>query len=195
MKLHELTAEDAGLARAAAGPEAAIMVDVNGHFNVTEAIELARRMAEHDIYWFEEPTWPMRDHRAMGQVRSNGGLRIAAGENEQNLEGLNALMQSGAADVVMPEVAKIGGLTVLRQVGTLAELHNVTVSPHSFRSGPAMYANVHWALNCPQADWVETPFLPEGLDFASGTPLPAIVDGQIYLPDGPGLGLPNSGPN
>jgi hypothetical protein len=42
---------------------------------------------------------------------------------------------------------------------------------------------------------VETPFLPEGLDFASGTPLPAIVDGQIYLPDGPGLGLPNSGPN
>ncbi len=190
VKLHELTVEHMRLAREAAGPDIAIMVDVNGHFTVLEAVELARGLADHDVYWFEEPTWPMRDHRAMAKVRAETGVCLAAGENELGLAGLDALMRSGAADVIMPEIAKIGGLTVLRQVGALAALHNLPLSPHSFRSGPAMYANVHFALSCPQADWVETPFLPEVLNFAGGIPLPPIEDGLIKLPPGPGLGLP-----
>ncbi len=35
-----------------------------------------------------------------------------------------------------------------------------------------------------------SPFLPEGVRFAGNVPLPPIKDGMIYLPKGPGLGLP-----
>jgi hypothetical protein len=53
-----------------------------------------------------------------------------------------------------------------------------------------LYANVHWALSCPHSDWIEIPFLPEGYEFPAKIPLPPMEGGNIKLPDGAGLGLP-----
>ncbi len=190
IKLHEVDPELGGLARDEAGPEIALMFDVNGHFTPAQARPVARRLADFGYTWFEEPVFPMRDHAAMAALRQSTGMAVAAGENEFNLAGLEALMTSAAADIVMPEVAKIGGLSVMKQVSTIAERHNRTVSPHGFRVGPALYANVHWALNTANADWIEIPFLPEGLEVASATPIPPVTDGHVSLPAGAGLGLP-----
>ena len=72
----------------------------------------------------------------------------------------------------------------------LADLYNVAVCPHGFRIGPALYANIHWALSQMNMEWLEIPFLPDGFAFSSGVPMPKMVNGQVYLPDAPGLGIP-----
>jgi L-alanine-DL-glutamate epimerase-like enolase superfamily enzyme len=190
IKLHELTPEMAGHAREAVGPEMAIMFDVNGHFTVAEAIKIADELLQYDVLWFEEPTWPMRDHEAMARVKLETGVCIAAGENEYNLDSFERLMTSGAVDYVMPEISKIGGLTAARKIAVMGELYNLPISPHGFRIGPAFYANVHLALSCPTSDWIEVPFLPEGFEFPTNIPLPQMADGAINLPQGNGLGLP-----
>jgi len=192
VKLHEVAPEMAGHAREAVGPDVAIMFDVNGHFTPAEATRIAEELLEYDIFWFEEPTWPMRDHEAMARVRLETGICIAAGENEYNLDSFDRLMTSGAVDYVMPEITKIGGLTAAKKISSLAELLNLPISPHGYRIGPAFYANVHWALSCPCSDWIEVPFLPEGYGFPAAIALPPMADGAIKLPQGDGLGLPDN---
>ena len=190
IKLHELKPEIAQEVREAVGPDMAIMFDVNGHFSPEEACGIAKKLMEYCIFWFEEPTWPMRDHKAMARVKQETGICIAAGENEFNLDSFERLMTSGAVDYVMPEISKIGGLTAARKISAMGELHKLPISPHGFRIGPALYANVHWALSCPHSDWIEVPFLPKGYEFPAGMPFPPMEDGMISLPEGPGLGLP-----
>jgi L-alanine-DL-glutamate epimerase-like enolase superfamily enzyme len=190
VKLHELKPEMAREVREAVGPDVAIMFDVNGHFSSEEACGVATQLLKYDTFWFEEPTWPMRDHGAMTRVRQETGIRIAAGENEFNPESFERLMTSGAVDYVMPEISKIGGLTAATKVSEMAERHNLPISPHGYRIGPALYANVHWALSCPHSDWIEVPFLPEGYGFPAKISLPPMEGGTITLPQGPGLGLP-----
>ncbi len=191
VKLHELEPDMARAAREAVGPQMAIMFDVNGHFSQAEAIEVANQLLAYDILWFEEPTWPMRDHEAMARVKLETGICIAAGENEFNLQSFARLMTSGAVDYVMPEISKIGGLTAAGKISALGERYSLPISPHGFRIGPALYANVHWALSCPHSDWIEVPFLPQGYEFPARMPRPPMEGGMITIPQGPGLGLPN----
>lgn len=192
VKLHEVRPEMALAVRKAVGPDMAIMFDVNGHFSSEEACRVAAQLMKYDIFWFEEPTWPMRDHAAMARVKQETGICIAAGENEFNLDSFKRLMASGAVDYVMPEISKIGGLTAAMKVSEMGKLHKLPISPHGFRIGPAFYANVHWALSCPHSDWIEVPFLPEGYEFPAKFPLPPMEAGMIKLPQGPGLGLPEA---
>jgi len=190
VKLHEYDPDMAGLVRDVAGPEMAIMFDVNGHFDLAEAITVAKELLTHGVFWFEEPTWPMRDHDMMCRLKEETGVTIAAGENEFSQESFYQLMQSGAADYIMPEITKIGGLSAGKKLTPLFELFNLPLSPHMFRSGPALLANIHWALSTENSDWLEVPWLPEGFEFPSQVPIPVLKDGHVHLPDGPGLGLP-----
>ena len=190
VKLHEYDPDMAGLVRDVAGPEMAIMFDVNGHFDLAEATAVAEELLTHSVFWFEEPTWPMRDHDTMIRLKEETGVTIATGENEFSQESFYRLMQCGAADYIMPEITKIGGLTAGKKLTPLFELFNLPLSPHSFRSGPALYANIHWALSTENSDWLEVPWLPEGVEFPSNAPIPTLTDGRVELPEGVGLGLP-----
>jgi L-alanine-DL-glutamate epimerase-like enolase superfamily enzyme len=190
VKLHELEVRMAAAAREALPEGMALMFDVNGRFTPLEAAQMAKGLARHEVTWFEEPIWPMQDHLAMARVRRGSPVPLAAGENEFTLKGLHGLMTSGAVDYVMPEITKIGGLSRAVGVSTLAELFNVTLSPHNFRPGPALYANIHWALSRVNMDWLEVPWLPEAYGFPAGVPLPPMDKGMVKLPEGPGLGMP-----
>jgi D-galactarolactone cycloisomerase len=189
IKLHETDLSLITSASKAVPKGYPLMVDVNGHWNVLEAEENARILEELNIYWLEEPLFPMQDHEAMARVRQRVNLRLAAGENEFTLMAFNRLLKSGAIDFVQPEITKIGGLTMARKISVLADLYNIPVCPHSFRIGPAAYANMHWALSQQNMDWMEIPLLPEGVSFPSDTPRLKMVKGRVILPEGPGFGL------
>ena len=189
VKLHEFDPELAHAVREEVGPDVAIMVDVNGHFDsVSAAVSVGRRLAEADVLWFEEPVWPMRDHDALAQVRVGAGLPIAAGENEFALESFARLLSAAAVDILQPEIAKFGGLTPAREIARLADEHDVAICPHNYSMGPSWYASLHWAAVSPGARWLEMPWLPEGMSFPSGVELPEVVDGMVALPAEPGLG-------
>ena len=192
IKLHEV---DLALVAAVckAVPEGyPVMLDVNGHWNAVETEEKSKYLEELNIFWLEEPIWPMQDHQAMARVRQRINLRFASGENEFTLSAFDRLLKSGAIDFLQPEITKIGGLTIAKKVSVLADLYNIPICPHSFRIGPAAYANMHWALSQHNMDWMEIPLLPEGYSFPSNYPSLEMVDGQVKLPKGPGFGLPQN---
>jgi len=187
IKLHEITVEPIKAAREAAGAEPAIMVDCNCPWSVNEAIDMARRLSEFDLTWLEEPVWPPEDHAGLAQVRTQGGIPTAAGENAM-LPEFKGLFEAGAVAYAQPSVTKVGGITQFRKVQALAEAFGVTVVPHSAYFGPGLIASIHCIAAMPRGGLVER----YDADFAENPLHDTIMpdgDGRMLVPQGPGLGI------
>jgi D-galactarolactone cycloisomerase len=187
IKLHEITVEPIKAARVAAGPDVAIMVDCNCPWSVNEAIDMARRLADFDLTWLEEPVWPPEDHAGLARVQTHGGIPTAAGENAM-LPEFRSLFEAGAITYAQPSVTKVGGVTQMQKVTALADAFGVTVVPHSAYFGPGLIASIHCIAAMPRGGLVER----YDADFA-GNPLHEAImpssGGCIPVPQGPGLGV------
>jgi L-alanine-DL-glutamate epimerase-like enolase superfamily enzyme len=187
VKLHEITVADVKAARDVAGRDIPLMVDTNCPWTVAEAIAMARALAPLDLHWLEEPVWPPENVAGLAEVRARGGLPTAAGENYGTVWDFRRAFEAGALTYAQPSVTKIGGITEMRRVITLAEMFGVTVVPHSAYFGPGLLASIHCIAAMPGGSLVERFYC----DFAEN-PLGEAIhpkNGRIAVPQGPGLGL------
>lgn len=187
IKLHEITVPEVKAARDAAGATVPIMLDTNCPWTVAQAIEMARRLAPLDLHWLEEPVWPPENLAGLAEVRNRGGIATAAGENYGTVWEFRRAFEAGALTYAQPSVTKIGGVTELRRVMTLAETFGVTVVPHSAYFGPGLLASIHCIAAMPAESLVERFYC----DFAENPLGDAIhpKHGRIAVPPGPGLGV------
>lgn len=187
LKLHEITVREVKAARDAAGPGVSLMVDTNCPWTVPQAIEMARRLAPLDLHWLEEPVWPPENLAGLAEVRTRGGIATAAGENYGTVWDFRRAFEAGAITYAQPSVTKIGGVTELRRVMTIAETFGVQVVPHSAYFGPGLLASIHCIAAMPADSLVERFYC----DFAEN-PLGEAIHpkhGRIAVPQGPGLGV------
>ncbi len=187
VKLHEVEIAPARAAREAAGEGVDIMLDVNCPWSLREALDMTQKLRPFNLRWLEEPVWPPENYAELAQVRANGGIPIAAGENAASLLHYQQMFEARAVDFVQPSPIKMGGVSELRKVFVLAGVHNVTVMPHSFYDGPGLLAAVHVTAALGQGSLIEWRFfdLEARLYGAAGVP----KDGSIDVPQGPGLGF------
>ena len=188
IKLHEHTAEAVAAARRAIGPSVPLMVDTNCFWTTVEdATAAARQMRAHDPYWLEEPLFPPDDFEALARLRREAGVPIAAGENLGNALDARRMAEAGAVDVIQPSLAKMGGISQVRNAIAEAERRGVRVVLHSPYSGPALVAALHVIAAMPGEVVCEHRYG----DLAA-SPIgdcTAAVDGQLRVPDRPGLGF------
>ena len=98
------------------------------------------------------------------------------------------MLRAEAVDFVQPSPAKMGGISALKRVFPLAEVHNTTVMSHSFYDGPGLLAAIHTTAALGSADsmiewrWfnLETTIYGAALQPSRG---------RIAVPHGPGLGI------
>ncbi len=130
--------------REAVGPDVKLKIDCHSHFNVDLAVAVAKRLEEQELSWYEEPVDPTRieDTKAISAAISQ---RLAGGEFLFGVEGFAPLCQENAVDVVMPDVKHCGGILEGRRIATIAELHDVLVSPHN-PSGTCSHSGVCSAM-------------------------------------------------
>ena len=187
IKLHEITVPEVKAARDVAGASVPIMLDTNCPWTVPQAIEMAHRLAPLDLHWLEEPVWPPENLAGLAEVRARGGIDTAAGENYGTVWDFRRAFEAGAVTYAQPSVTKIGGVTELRRVMTLAELFGVQVVPHSAYFGPGLLASIHCIAAMPAESLVERFYC----DFALNPLGEAIhpTNGRIAVPQGPGLGV------
>jgi len=187
IKLHEITVPEVRAAREAAGPEIPIMLDTNCPWTVGEAVAMARRLAPLDLHWLEEPVWPPENLHGLAEVRARGGIPTAAGENYGSVWEFRRAFEAGAVTYAQPSITKIGGVTELRRVMTVAEAFGVEVVPHSAYFGPGLLASIHCIAAMPRQSLVERFYC----DFADNPLGDAIHPrhGRIAVPQGPGLGV------
>jgi mandelate racemase len=165
--------------RSVVGGKAAIMVDYNQSLTVPEAKRRLRLLDELDLGWVEEPTL-LSDLPGQAEIRRLARTPIQAGENWWGPQDAMKSIAAGAADLMMPDVMKIGGVTGWMRTAALAEAAGLPVSSHLFPEFSA-----HCLAATPGAH------LLEHLDVAG--PLLAeplrIRDGKAVLTDAPGGGV------
>ncbi|BBK32260.1 L-alanine-DL-glutamate epimerase-like enolase superfamily enzyme [Stella humosa] len=186
IKLHEVTIEATAAARAAVGPDVAIMLDTNCPWTLDEAMAMARGLAPLDLHWLEEPLWPPENHGGLAALRARAGIPIAAGENVASPMDFAALFRAGAVDIAQPSVTKIGGVTAMREVMAVAAAHNVQVTPHAPYFGPGLLATIQVIAASPLPILVERLHVDMEPDLFGG--LTAAPGGRMRVPHGPGLG-------
>jgi len=176
-------------ARAAAGPDVALMVDagwMKPSITVRNTLALTQRLARYDITWFEDCLDP-KNYAGYETLCRESPIPIAAGEQEATYPGFARLL---AADLgfVQPDLSRCGGLSVARQVATMASARQIAVVPHAWLTDLLTATTLHFDAWLESAPFIEfnTSQSPLARElFAS--PL-RLEDGYVAVPDGPGVG-------
>jgi L-alanine-DL-glutamate epimerase-like enolase superfamily enzyme len=101
MKIGRDAAADArrvGIARAAVGPNVELFVDANGAYSRKQALEQAKKFADMNVSWFEEPV-SSDDLAGLRLLRDRGpaGMDIAAGEYGYEAGYFRRMLAAGAS--------------------------------------------------------------------------------------------------
>ncbi|AXG81502.1 enolase C-terminal domain-like protein [Streptomyces paludis] len=168
--------------------EVELMSDAYMGWDRAFAVEMLRGLAGMGLRWVEEPLIP-DDVAGHAMLRELGLVPIATGEHEFTRYGFQTLIDAGAADVLQPDVHRVGGITELRRVCQMASGAGLDVIPHVYSA-----ATLHVVLSQPGCTWIEHLTNPSywGRD-QRVEPLflgePAVTDGAPELPTEPGIGL------
>jgi len=106
--------------RAVIGRDIALMVDANQRWDLPAAVAAAAAFEELDIAWLEEP---LRADDLLGHVelKRETGVRIAVGENLHTRYRFAEFLDAGAADVLQPNIVRVGGITPALQIASLVQ--------------------------------------------------------------------------
>jgi galactonate dehydratase len=175
--------------RRAVGDKIDIMVEFHSMWQLTPAIAIARALAPYGTYWHEDPI-RMDALADLKRYAAASPAPVCASETLGTRWAFRDLLDTGAAGIVMFDVAWCGGLSEARKIASMAEAWHLSVAPHDC-TGPVVYAaSCHFSLHARNA------LIQESVRaFYTGwytelvTELPAMKDGMITVSEAPGLGL------
>ncbi|HYU20370.1 MAG TPA: mandelate racemase/muconate lactonizing enzyme family protein [Chloroflexota bacterium] len=170
--------------RKAVGDDVEIYVDANNGYYAKQAIYMARRFQDYAVGWFEEPVLA-DDISGLAAIARAIDIPVASGEHEYTKYGFKELIAQGGADIVQPDVGRVGGVTEWLKVAHLAHAFNLPVAPHAVQ-----LVHLHLACCTPNLKVVEYLGVAEEADRVWYTQFPEPKNG-MWSPsqDRPGLGL------
>jgi L-alanine-DL-glutamate epimerase-like enolase superfamily enzyme len=161
------------------GDGVAIMVDANQQWDRPRAQRMCRIFEPFGLIWIEEPL-DAYDHEGHAALAAQFDTPIATGEMLTSVAEHAELIRHRAADYLMPDAPRVGGITPFLKIAAQAEEGHLMLAPHF-----AMELHVHLAAAYPTEPWLEhfdwlEPLFEERLEIAAG---------RIVVPTRPGLGL------
>lgn len=165
--------------REAIGPGIRLMADANQSLDEAQAIRLGRGLEEFDLTWFEEPL-PAWNLDGLARVAAALDTPIASGETEYTRYGFRQMIELRSADILMPDLQRVGGVSEFTRVGHMAESHDIAVSSHLF---PETSVQVMGALaNSSYLEYM--PWFSRLYDNVL-----ELSEGQVLVPERPGWGF------
>lgn len=156
-----------------------LMVDANQQWDRPTAQRMCRALEGFNLVWIEEPL-DAYDHEGHAALAQQFDTPIATGEMLTSAGEHWDLIRHRAADYLMPDGPRVGGITPFLKVAGLAHHAGLMLAPHF-----AMELHVHLAAAYPTEPWVEhfewlEPLFNERIEIANG---------RMRVPTRPGLGL------
>src|ERR671931_101547 len=166
-----------------------LAVDMHARYDATTGKRVAKEVESFKLLWLEEPV-PAENVDAMRDIRESTSTPICCGENLCMRWGFREILEKRAADIIMPDFQKAGGLLEGRKIADMAHTYYVPVAPHAVTSPIGMMATAHVCAAIPnflvqEWHWIDSldlwrNWVKEG----------EIIDkGFITLPDRAGLGV------
>jgi len=165
--------------RAAVGDRVRIMVDATESWSLRQARQTGRALQDAGVMWLEDPVNHL-DVAGLAELRRDLQIPITAGEHLYHLDAFRQLLEARAADVVILDLARVGGITPWRKIAALAQSHRVPVCGHVVPE-----IQVHLLCAVPNGHLVEYVPRSEGILRT----MPRLEKSELVAPDAPGLGL------
>jgi L-rhamnonate dehydratase len=116
-------------------------------------------------------------------------MRIAAGEEICDIGEFRTMMDVGNIDVVQVDVTRVGGLSRAKRIGwDSVERHRLCVN-HSYKTGINIAASLHFVAALPNTHYFEYCVEQGALRQSLTKQRFPVVDGNISVPEEPGLGV------
>jgi galactonate dehydratase len=166
-----------------------LAVDGHGRFDMGTGKRLAKAFEPFQLLWFEEPV-PAENVAAMRDVRESTSTPICCGENRFLRHGFTDILEQRAADIIMPDLQKAGGLLEGRKIADLAHAYYVPFAPHCVVSPIGTMASCHVCAAVPNflvLEWHWISALDLWRNFVQEGEI--IKNGFVELPERPGLGV------
>jgi L-alanine-DL-glutamate epimerase-like enolase superfamily enzyme len=165
--------------RQAIGDDIDLMCDINQLWDVNQAIDIGRRVEPYRLFWLEDVV-AHDDFQGLARVADALTTPIAAGEYHYGIRPFRHMLEARSIDIVMIDLLRAGGVTQWMKIAGMAEAFNLPVVSHLI---PEIH--VHLVAAIPHGLTVE--YMPWTLRLFEETP--SIEDGQLVVPQKPGLGL------
>lgn len=171
-----------------------IGIDFHGRVHRAMAKVLAKALEPYKPLFYEEPVLA-ENNEALLEIARHTAVPIATGERMYTRWGFKALLQSGVADIVQPDLSHCGGIWEARKIAAMAEAFDVAVAPHC-PLGPIALASALQLDFCTPNAFIQEQSL--GIHYNQGTDLlDYLVDpgvfhyqgGFVPRPTAPGLGI------
>ena len=174
----------------AVGRDVLIAIETHAFLNMPTAVEMARRLSELDFncMWYEEPALP-EFPEAIAEIRRQIPLPVCVGERLHSRFMAKRVLDLAAADVLMPDITRCGGISEMRKIAAMAEAYNVPIAPHNPNGPISTIASAHTMATIP--NFFRQEFMVKDVPWRDGClshPLP-VERGCFLLPDRPGLGF------
>jgi len=161
------------------GNDVHLMVDYNQALSLDEAMARGRALDGENIYWLEEPI-RHDDYAGAAALARTLKTPVQIGENFSLPAAMELATEQHAADYVMPDLERIGGVSGWREAAALAAAQHLPTSSHLY---PEVSAHLLAATpTCHFLEYVDwaNPVLREPL---------AVVDGHAIIPERAGSGI------
>lgn len=172
--------------REAIGDDVELAADAYMGWDLDYALTMERELRPYRLKWIEEPLMP-HDQAGYAQLCRVSETAISQGEHSYTRWDFAELISQRAADILQPDVNRVGGITEARKIFALAAAHDLPVVPHSNE-----LHNLHLVfsqLNCPFAEYFPDAEIDGNTYFwhlFDGNP--RVVDGSLTLDHEHGLG-------
>jgi L-alanine-DL-glutamate epimerase-like enolase superfamily enzyme len=166
-----------------------LAVDANGRFEIDEALDYAKALADYDLQWYEEPVDPL-DYRATAEVARAYPGRLATGENLMSWQDARNLLRYGGLrpdlDVLQMDPALSYGLTEYRKFLTTLDSEGWSPARCVPHGGHQFNLAIAAALGLGGIESYPGIFAPFG---GLADAQDQVDDGYVTMIDAPGIGL------
>ena len=155
------------------------MSDFNQGLTLGEALQRMHGLDDQGLYWFEEPV-TYDDYEGCAQITREMKTPLSIGENIYGPREFLKAVNAKAADLMMPDLMRIGGVSGWMRAAAIAGSAGVPLSSHLYAPVSAHLLRVSESADWLEwSDWAE-PFLTEPL---------TVENGIATVLDTPGNGL------
>ena len=171
--------------RAGAGPDMALMLDINFNFKTEGFVRVAEALAPYNLSWLELDT---RDPASLAVIRQRAPCPVASCEALCHRREFRPFFEAYATDVAIIDV-NWNGLGESLKIAAMAEVYEVNVAPHNFHSHLSTMMSAHFSALVPNFRTMETDVDAVPWRDELTTVVPVIENSELLLPTGPGWGI------
>jgi len=180
--------------RAAQAAGLDVGLDFHGRVHRPMAKQLAKVLEPLGLLFIEEPLLS-ENPEGLAQIARLTSTPIALGERLYSRWDFKPFFESGAVDIIQPDLSHAGGLLECRKIAAMAEAYDIAVAPHC-PLGPLALASCLQLAACTPNVAIQEMSLGihynvghDLLNFVTDPEVLTPVEGYLPIPEKPGLGV------